>query len=61
MGMYRTGHSCIRCNLEKAHEELKKADTLTNYNERPYSCYQLENGERKLGEIRAFLYYKNSD
>ena len=27
-------------------KSLRKPDTLTNYNERPYSCYQLENGEK---------------
>ena len=38
--------------LRKLMKSLRKPDTLTN-NERSYSCYQLESGE-KLGEIRAF-------
>ena len=27
-------------------KRLRKPDTLTNYNERSYSCYQLESGEK---------------
>ena len=32
--------------LRKLMKSLRKPDTLTNYNERSYSCYQLESGEK---------------